>query len=75
MSAFAAGDAVAAGLAAGLALVAGVLVGLLGDDGVDAGAVDDGVDVAVLGELELFEFSGSLEQAAASAMVAVATGA
>jgi hypothetical protein len=65
------GDAAAAGLAAGLALVAGVAA-LLGDDGVDE--VDDGAVVAgvevVLGEFELF--SGSLAQAAANAIVAVA---
>lgn len=63
------------GLAAGLALVAGV-VALLGDDGVDVvvdGAVVDGVDV-VLGEFELV-FSGSFAQAAANAIVAVASSA
>jgi hypothetical protein len=69
-----AGDAAAAGLAAGLAVVAGV-VALVGDDGVDEvvdGAFVDGVDV-VLGEFELF--SGSLAQAAANAIVAVASSA
>ncbi len=70
--------AAAAGLAFGLALFAGV-VALLGDAGVaevdagvdevDDGAVVDGVDV-VLGEFELF--SGSLVQAAANAIEAVA---
>lgn len=60
-------------MAAGLELVAGV-VALLGDDGVDEvdGAVVDGVDVA-LGAFELF--SGSFEQAAANAIVAVASSA
>lgn len=73
------GDAAALGLAAGLAVVAGV-VALLGDDGVDEldggvdeGAVVAGVEVVVLGEFELF--SGSLAQAAANAIVAVASSA
>jgi hypothetical protein len=77
------GDAAALGVAAGLALVAGAVAGvvaLLGAEGVDevdggvaAGAVVAGVEVVVLGEFELF--SGSLAQAAANAIVAVASSA